>query len=177
VTIPLDDDDDTITVSVASRHGRTKLHTFIRLPNNIHRDGFSAGWGRATPRSHRQRAQFDREQRQLTALATHHPEHDWLEMAAADFRPAPRRTNQPDGVLGRQREDLGEGVNPVGFTLAVVLEALHSDGRRGVDLGDLKVVFSQLGSRITALDTLSDEQRQHAESALYSEIVRRCTKV
>jgi len=177
VTIPLEDDDDTITVSVASRHGRTKLHTFIRLPDDIPRDGFSAGWGRATPRSHRQRIKFEQEHRQLNALAGHHPEHDWLTLAAADFRPTPRRTKQPDEVLGRQRVDLGEGVNPVGFTLAVVLDALHSDGRREVDLGDVKVVLSQLGSRITALDTLTDEQRQHAENALYSEIVRRCTKV
>jgi len=73
--------------------------------------------------------------------------------------------------------DLGEGVTPLGFTLAVVLEALHRDGRRGVDLGDLKVVLSQLGSRITALDTLSDEQRRHAQPALYSEILKRCTKI
>ncbi len=167
----------TITVSVASRHGRTQLHTFIRLPDHIPRDGFNAGWGQATPRSHRQRAQFDRDQRRLNALAAHHPEHDWLAPAAADFRPAPRQKTHPDAVLGSPRVDLGEGVNPVGFTLAVVLEALHRDGRRQLDLGDLKVVLSQLGSRITALDTLADEQRRHAEPALYSEIVRRCTTV
>jgi hypothetical protein len=169
-------DADNITVSVASRHGRTKLHTFIRLPDPP-RDKFMAGWGRATPRSHRQRAQFDRERRELNALAAQHPEHDWLAPAAAAFRPAPRQKNQPNEVLGQQRVDLGEGVNPVGFTLAVVLEALHSDGRRGVDLGDLKVVLSQLGSHITGLDTLSDEQRRHAQPALYSEILKRCTKV
>jgi hypothetical protein len=173
VTIPLDDQ-DTITVSVASRHGRTKLHTFIRLPDQGARDESSAGWVRATPRSHRQRAKFDRDQRALREAAAHHP---GAAVLAAGFQLAPRQKTHPDAVLGSSRVDLGEGVTPLGFTLAVVLEALHSDGRRGVDLGDLKVVLSQLGSRITALDTLSEELRRHAQPALYSEILKRCTKV
>ena len=164
----------TITVSVASRHGRTQLQPFIRLPDHIPRDGFNAGWGQVNPRSHRQRAQFDRDQRALRAAAARHSD---AAVLAAGFRPAPRQKTHPDAVLGSPRVDLGEGVNPVGFTLAVVLEALHRDGRRQLDLGDLKVVLSQLGSRITALDTLADEQRRHAEPALYSEIVRRCTTV
>lgn len=171
MTLPLEGDGTitvgTITVSVVSRHGRTKLHTFLRTTD-------AGEWALVTPRSHRQRAQFDRDQRALRATAARHPD---AAVLAAGFRPAPRQKTHPDAVLGSARVDLGEGVNPVGFTLAVVLEALHRDGRRGVDLGDLKVVLSQLGSRITALDTLSHELRRHAQPALYSEILKRCTKV
>lgn len=61
--------------------------------------------------------------------------------------------------------------------LIVVLDALVAAGRHQVDLGDMKVVVSQLGSRIAALDSLPDEKRRLAEAALYTEILGRCTTI
>ena len=70
---------------------------------------------------------------------------------------------------------LADGVDVAASALTVILEARVSQGRHQVDLADIKVVVSQLGSRLAALDTLTAEQRQLAEPALYAEIVRRCT--
>jgi hypothetical protein len=61
--------------------------------------------------------------------------------------------------------------------LAIILDALESQARHQIDLADIKMIVSQLGSRIAQLDTLTAEYRRHAEDALYTEILRRCTNV
>lgn len=164
---------DRVVVSVQSGAKRTKLHTFISPP--VARFPESSTWALATPLSHKQSVVFDNEARRLERLAEAHPE---LAALADGMRPTLRR--EAGGLvygeqLADKRIDLGEGVTPQGRTLAVVLQALRGGGRREVDLRDLKVVFSQLGGRITALDSLDDEQRRHAAPALYAEILRRCT--
>ena len=75
--------------------------------------------------------------------------------------------------LGDKTIHLADGADVSPETLTVILDALRSDQRHKVDLTDLKCVISQLGSRNSS--SLSDEQRRHAEDALYPEILRRCT--
>jgi hypothetical protein len=91
----------------------------------------------------------------------------------------PGRRNTADDSVPLENRDgtvfLADGVNPAAATLAVVLSALHSDGRNQVDLGDVKVVLSQLGSRIRQLNALDGTQRRHAQQALCVQILRRCT--
>lgn len=61
--------------------------------------------------------------------------------------------------------------------LTVILDALALNGRHRVDLGDIKRVVSQLGPRLTALETLPDDKRRLAAPALYAQILSRCTTV
>lgn len=72
---------------------------------------------------------------------------------------------------------LARGVEVTAPALSVILDALAAAGRHRVDLADLKRVVSQLGARISKLPALTPEQRQHAEPALYCEIVARCTNL
>jgi hypothetical protein len=72
---------------------------------------------------------------------------------------------------------LARGLDLPAPALVVVLEALVSGSRHHIDVADIKVIVSQLGSRITALDALSADQRRSAEPALYTEILRRCTTI
>ncbi|WP_137147547.1 hypothetical protein [Mycolicibacterium sp. CR10] len=73
--------------------------------------------------------------------------------------------------------DIAAGVRLKTTNLRVVLDALASDGRHSIELEDMKVILSQLGSRMTHLNTLPPEKRQHAEPALYAAILARCTSI
>ena len=77
----------------------------------------------------------------------------------------------------RETVSLARGVDMPSSVLVVILEALVSDARHSVDLADIKVVVSQLGSRLGTLDTLSAEQRRRAEPALFAEVLSRCTTI
>ncbi len=159
---------------VVSSPGAGHLHTFVRFV----RAENPAEWATATPPSHKQRAEHAQRRREETAAVVR--EMTALEQPRAIFAtPMPTRWHADSygAVLGAEPINLGRGMAPRGDTLAVVLEALHRGGRTEVDLGDLKVILSQLGSHITRLGGLSDEQRRHAEPALYAEILRRCTTV
>lgn len=161
-------------VSTVRGKGRDPLHTFVRFV----RGDNPAEWATATPASHKQRAEYGQRRREETAAVLR--EMTDLEQPRAIFAaPAPTRWHADSygRVLDSEHISLGEGISPRGDTLAVVLEALHHGCRTEVDLGDLKVILSQLGSHITRLGGLSDEQRRHAEPALYAEILRRCTTV
>jgi hypothetical protein len=70
---------------------------------------------------------------------------------------------------------LAQGVDIPATTLAAILDALVSKARHRIDLKDIKVIVSQLGSHIAGLYTLTGEQRRLAGWALYTEILRRCT--
>ena len=71
--------------------------------------------------------------------------------------------------------NLADGVDIPTSTLKAVLDALRSGERHKADLADIKRVISQLGSRIGKLEGLSDEDRQHAASAVYTQILKCCT--
>lgn len=74
---------------------------------------------------------------------------------------------------------IASGVDIPGPALAVILDALASGGHHAVNLSDLTRVVSELGPvivRTAAMDD-DDERRQHAEVALYTEILRRCTTI
>jgi hypothetical protein len=161
--------DDYITVSVNSRHGRSSLHTFGSWADT------PTQWFLATPPSAKQKAQLNKR-----ASQGRHPSRTAQQFdTATDLR-----LRRPAGDVGYgdmlaqgARVDLGEGVSPQGSTLAVVFDALREAGRTEVDLADLKVVLSEVGSAITRLDTLPAEQQRVAQPALYLESVRRCTSV
>jgi len=144
-----------ITVSTPTRHGRTNLHTFGKPVEE-------APWMLET---HASRKQFKQRRTPLSPFGV------------ANWPPPPRRDLGTSlyGELGDKTIDLADGADVSPETLTVILDALRSDQRHKVDLTDLKCVVSQLGSRIAKLSSLSDEQRRHAEVALYSEILRRCT--
>jgi hypothetical protein len=76
---------------------------------------------------------------------------------------------------------LAEGVDVPESILDIVLDAIASTtssvGHIHVDIADLKIVISQLGSRLSSMELLSDDRRRLAEPALYSEIVKRCTSI
>lgn len=77
----------------------------------------------------------------------------------------------------RETVSLARGVDIPSSVLVVILEALVSDERHSIDLADIKVIVSQLGSRLTSLDTLTAEQRSRAVPALFAEILSRCTTI
>ena len=154
---------DRITVSTATGHGRRHLHTFELSDPDPAGDRH---WLVATPLARGQRG----------ALAQRRQGKSF--MAAARELIGQRRFGM--NAQGRLDEHTGPvhlaaGVDVAPEILCVILDAHHQQGRRHVDLGDLKVVVSHLGSHIRKLADLDPEQRQHALSALYSEILRRCT--
>lgn len=141
---------DAVYVRAITRHGLTLVRLYAR------EDGCWQDW---TPPSHRQLRNG---------------------MSATELAELPHRgIGKPSARTLRQGErvDLGEGVTPEGSTLVVILDALRSAGRNAVDRDDVKLVLSQLGSRVAQLGTLTEEQRRHAEPALHAEILRRCTTV
>lgn len=73
-----------------------------------------------------------------------------------------------------ERLDIAQGFNPPGQTLAVILDALRLRGSSSVELADLNAVVTEYGARIRQLHSLSQEQRRHAEPALYKLISQRC---
>lgn len=175
-----------VVVTTRGRHGTEKLHAFVRLSG----PEASPVWKLLTPPSRKQRTRYDQLRRQLidtTDPTTRVGDGTWTDDDADDLIARQKRihrallpsSGEVDAYdsLGAARLDLGAGVTPQGSTLAVILDALHAAGRTTLDRDDLKVVLSQLGSRITHLHTLPDEQRRHAQPALYSQIVARCTTV
>jgi hypothetical protein len=164
----------TVSVSAARGSSRTRLHTFVRFV----RGNNPAQWATATPPSDKQRAKHAQQRREETAGVLR--EMTDIEQPRAIFvtPPPPRsHTDSYGTVLDSDTINLGDGLSPRGDTLSVVLEALCHGGRAEIDLGDLKKILSQLGSRITGLGGLPDEQRRHAEPALYAQILSRCTTV
>jgi hypothetical protein len=133
-----------ITVSMATRHGRTNLHTFGKPVEAEH-----APW---MPETHSSRKQLKHSRTPLSPLGV------------ANWPPPPRRDLRTSlyDELGDKTIDLADGADVSPETLTVILDALRSDQRHEVDLTDLKCVISQLGSRIAKLSSLSDEQRRHA---------------
>ncbi len=146
-----------VTISAYRTGRRTNLHTFVSAV-----DDHDGSWWVKAEHSHRQRLG---QQARTRGGRTR------------DTQPDPPRRTMEVAELSAERVDLGDGVTPQGLTLKVVLEALRSDNRHKLDLDDLKAVLSQLGSRITALPELSDEQRQHAVPALFNLILQRCTSI
>ena len=155
-----------ITVTVQTRHGRTNLHTFSIQPEAEH-----LGWFAESPASHKQL-----KERTVPGLAL-----------PTSWPPPPRRDigtryGAPIGTRNYGPIDdppihLAAGVDVPRRALNVILDALRSDQRPRVDLADIKTVVSQLGSQIKKIDSLDDGQRRHAEAALYTLILGRCTKV
>lgn len=159
-----------VTVTTHTRRGLTKLHTFEFFPFDD-QPGFNY-WAIGTPASARQeKLRVKHDSRAI------HPAYRHLDLQPMNLEKLGR------GIGGHTREEwlderritLGRGVTPQGTTLAVVLEALRSAGRREIDLADLKVILSQLGSHITGLNALPDDQRAAAAPALYAAILNRCS--
>jgi hypothetical protein len=148
---------DFIVISTASRNGkwRLKLHSFYWSRYNE--------WVVVPTLTTKQKRAYGRTQ----------------------SRPSPG-----DGVrfpLGDQHYDrlrdyttpvhLADGIDPSASALEVMLNALRSGQRPEVDLADLKAVVWELGGYIKKLDGLPADTRQHAEQALYTEVLDRCTLV
>lgn len=72
---------------------------------------------------------------------------------------------------------LAQGLDVSSDALVIILDALASQARHQVDIADIKVVVSELGSYFRQIESLSPEQRQLAEQALYAEILKRCVNV
>jgi hypothetical protein len=70
---------------------------------------------------------------------------------------------------------LARGMDISASSLVVILEALVSGSKHQIDLAHIKTIVSQLGSRLTTLTTLDEQTRRLAESALYTEILARCS--
>lgn len=137
-----------ITITAAGHRGRIKLHTFAFVPR------VAQWWPQLAPT-------------QKQAAATRGPL-GWM------GRP-PGRVYHPLSRRSTGTFHLADGVDPQAAALVVILDALRSAGRREVDLYDIKVVVSQLGSRISKLRGLPQDARARAEPVLFNEIVRRCT--
>src|ERR1700758_1539664 len=129
-----------ITISANTRHGQTNLHTF-----GIDSEAEYLGWFVETPASRKQL-----KERAVPGLSFPTP-----------WPPPPRRqigTAYYDQI-GDGPIHLAPGVDIPGGVLTVILDALRSDQRHSVDLGDINCVVSQLGSRICRLHSLGEEQR------------------
>lgn len=76
---------------------------------------------------------------------------------------------------------LAEGVDVPQSSLNMIFDAIASTAKAigviPVDIADLKLIVSQLGSRLSALDSLTSDQRRLAEPVLYSEILKRCSNI
>ena|GEM_PF-4855597 len=95
-----------------------------------------------------------------------------------------------NGGIGRlETVHLADGVDIAAGTLAFILDALRSDGRHHVDIDDINLVVSQLGSQIARIlelptlarrDSPTPEQVEQLTTvrlirkALYKEVLRRC---
>jgi hypothetical protein len=147
-----------VTVSTASRRGRTKLHTFGKLNEAQHLRWFTE--------THASRKQMAQRRVPGSQLPSPWPPPPRRELGA------PYYDELPDGPIR-----LADGVDVAYEALTMILDAMMSAGRHDVDIDDIKTVVSQQGARITALPGLSDEERQLAESALHSEILESCRAI
>lgn len=66
---------------------------------------------------------------------------------------------------------LTAGVDVSVSVMSFILDAMREAGRPCIGVDAIKVIVSQLGSRIGKLRELAPEQQQHARAALYKEIV------
>lgn len=70
---------------------------------------------------------------------------------------------------------LTDDFRPPAAVLSTVLDALASDERMVADVGDLKAVVSELSPMIKKFRHMPVAARRHAQAALYTEILRRCS--
>jgi hypothetical protein len=95
--------------------------------------------------------------------------------------PQPPTQRHPDAAERDGTIHLAGGVDVSQSSLNIILDAIASTATaiRAVDLdiADLNLIVSQLGTRLSALDSLTADQRRLAEPALYSEIVKRCSNL
>ena len=154
-----------ITVTAQTRRGRTSLHTF-----SIQSEAEHLGWFVEMPASH---GQLKERTVPGGTLPTAWPPPPRRDIGTRYYAPIGTRNYGP---INDPPIDLGPGVDIPRRALNVILDALRSDQRTVVDLADLKAVVSQFGSRMKRLDSLPEDQRGHAEAALYTLVLGRCTK-
>ena len=142
-----------VVVTELTRHGRAKRLTFVR--RSIQRTG--PGRWRSEPPSSLKSAKHE------------------IEQMKESGKPIRGRAGPP--LKAGETVLLCSGVQLPATMLAAILDACASAARHYIDIAEIKTIVSQLGSRITQMETLTEEDRRLAEPALYSEILRRCTNV
>jgi hypothetical protein len=154
-----------VVITESTRHGRVKRHTFARaFPE-------ATGLARWRPETRGSLKELRELHRQgFGTKDKPMPPALWGSSRQRSLGIPPNSPLMPGTTV-----HLADGVDTTAETLAVVLEALASQARHQIDLTDIKVIVSQLGSRIAQLETLTAAQRRLAEPALYTEILRRCT--
>jgi hypothetical protein len=152
-----------VTISAVTRLGRTTLHHFC----------FDNGWWRSMAMP---------TQQQVDDALCRDTNPDFNDVGEENFVLVSRRPDLgvPYGIcLGfpeaQRTIHLARGVDVASDTLALILDAVRSDGRHEVEIRDINTVVSQLDSAIAQLPSLPADTRQLAERALYAEILRRCT--
>lgn len=93
------------------------------------------------------------------------------------------------GIDRLETVHLADGVDIAAGTMAFILDALRSDERHHVDIDDIKLVVSQLGSQIARIPELPTLARRDSptpeqveqlttvrliQKALHKEVLRRC---
>lgn len=140
-----------VVITEGTRHGPAKRHTYVR---RFPKSNGPSRW-RSEPAI------------SFKTLAHEHKQHG--------DRPIPGSASPP--LEAGTTVVLCNDVDiPVGM-LVFILDACASVARHQIDIADIKMIVSQLGSRISQIETLDGEQRRLAEPALYAEILRRCTTI
>jgi len=157
-----------VDICAPTRRGRTTLHTFAFL------DPVPGGWWPQHVPTEKQTRVLQREvqaRREIRERGGDPGSPGWLVRT-------PARATYPPGPLGKDPHavvHLAAGVDIQSGSLAVILDALRVADRHEVDLRDIKVVVSQLGSHINEFCEARPSARRHTQAALYAEILRRCT--
>lgn len=158
---------DRVTLTTRGEHGRRNLWTFeLSRPDAANQ----RHWLAATPLTAEQAVEVARRRR------------DGADFAEAAVGMMTQRQG-PLGLSGGRIAEhdaalhLAAGFDISPQVLCVILDALHAASRRHVDIGDVKTVVSQLGSRCAMLAQLDDETRRRAAPALCAQILARCTTV
>ncbi len=110
----------------------------------------------------------------------------WVESGSRSWQGA----GEWNGGIDRlETVHLADGVDIAAGTMAFILDALRSDGRHHVDIDDINLVVSQLGSQIARIPELPTLARRDSPTperveqlttvrlirkALYKEVLRRC---
>lgn len=167
-----------VTISARrGRGGRSFLHTFAYRERAIV-DGMNYGendctWVVATPLTRRQVEAAEKRESVIRAMVVTE-----RRMGGGEFG---------DDLVGESFSTYSESGAPLPVHLAsgidvpppvlsAILDALRFGQRHEVDIEDIKLVVSQLGARIARLHTLPDgDTREIAKTALYSEILQRCS--